>query len=101
PTNTDDYTTATQTVSLTVNLATPTVTISESGGPYTGSPCNSTATVAGVDDDAESTLEGELPTLTYYEGTDTNGTPLTGAPTDPGTYTVVAEFAGSADYEYA
>jgi hypothetical protein len=35
---------------------------------------------------------------TYYEGSDTTGTVLAGPPTDVGIYTVVAAFAGSADY---
>ena len=41
------------------------------------------------------------PTLTYYAGSTAAGTPLAGAPTAVGTYTVVANFPGSADYDAA
>jgi hypothetical protein len=34
-------------------------------------------------------------------GTRASGTPLSGAPTDPGTYKVVASFPGSTDYSAA
>ena len=44
-------------------------------------------------------LEGVTPTLTYYAGSGTSGTSLGSTPpTDAGTYTVVASFAGTADY---
>ena len=85
--------------------ATPTVTIDSAGGTFTGEPLPADATVAGVvagvDDTPGSTLEGVPLTLTYYAGTDTTGTPLSGAPTDIGTYTVVASFPGSQDYTSA
>ena len=41
------------------------------------------------------------PTFTYYTGNTPNGTPLSGAPTSAGTYTVVASFAGIANYNSA
>ena len=37
--------------------------------------------------------------LTYYPGSDTTGTALAGAPTNAGTYTVLASFAGNTNYE--
>ena len=44
-------------------------------------------------------LEGVAPTLTYYSGMGTTGPNLgTTAPAGVGVYTVVASFAGSADY---
>ena len=43
-------------------------------------------------------LEGVSPSLTYYAGGTASGTPLVGPPSASGTYTVVASFAGSADY---
>src|SRR5207244_2426696 len=46
-------------------------------------------------------LDGVTPTLTYYPGSSASGTPLAGAPVAAGTYTVVAAFAGSADYTSA
>ena len=39
--------------------------------------------------------------LTYYSGDDATGTPLAGAPTDAGTYTVEADFAGNGNYKPA
>jgi hypothetical protein len=39
--------------------------------------------------------------LTYYTGNAATGTPLSGAPSLAGTYTVVANFAGSTDYTTA
>ena len=68
------------------------------GGVYDGDPIPGTATVAGVDDSPASSLEGISPVLTYYAGSTATGTPIAGAPTTAGTYTVVASFAGSADY---
>lgn len=44
------------------------------------------------------TLEGVGLTLTYYAGTTTTGTPLSGPPVTAGTYTVEASFAGSTNY---
>src|SRR5439155_25639455 len=41
------------------------------------------------------------PTDTYYTGSTESGTPLSGAPSNAGTYTAVAAFAGSADYTSA
>jgi hypothetical protein len=38
------------------------------------------------------------PTFTYYSGTTTTSTALSGAPTNPGTYTVVGSYAGSQNY---
>src|SRR5439155_26816077 len=38
-------------------------------------------------------------TFAYYPGSDTSGTALAGAPTDAGTYTVRASFAGNDNYQ--
>ena len=78
---------------------TPTVSVYVTDGTYHGSPFMATTTVAGVDGIAAASLQGVFPTLSYYVGTsvDLNGL-LTSAPTDAGTYTVVAHFAGSANY---
>jgi hypothetical protein len=78
--------------SFTVAPATPTVTVSDAGGTYNGSAFPATATVNGG-----ASLEGVSPTLSYYLG----NTHLGGAPSNAGTYTVVAAFAGSADYTSA
>ena len=89
-----DSTTATQTVK--VEGATPTVTVSDLGGPYTGSPYPATAMVNGG-----ASLEGISPTLAYYVGSTATGTPSATPPSSIGTYTVVANFAGSTDYPAA
>ena len=84
-----------------VTPATPTVQVTDAGGTYNQSPFAATATVAGVDQVAGPSLENIAPTLTYYVGKTANGTSLGAAPFLPGTYTVVAAFAGSPDYTSA
>ncbi len=90
---------------LTIAPATPNVNVFDAGGVYDGSSFDATPTVwgvvPGVDNSPASSLEGVLPTLVYYSGTDASGTPLAGAPTATGVYTVVASFPGSADYTSA
>ena len=77
----------------------PTLTVTDAGGTYNGSAFPATATVAGTSGPAGPSLEGVTPTLTYYTGRPSaTGTPLSAAPSSAGTYTVVAKFAGSADY---
>ncbi|MGA2068523.1 MAG: MBG domain-containing protein [Thermoguttaceae bacterium] len=101
-----DYASA-QSDPLTFNIgqATPAVTVADSGGTYSGQPFPATATVAGVVSGVDTTpaasLEGVTPTLAYYAGATADGTALGGVPTDAGTYTVVALFAGSGDYASA
>jgi CSLREA domain-containing protein len=99
PTDTADYNSVTTSVTITVNKAAPSVSVSDAGGTYSGSAFPATATVNGGP-----SLEGVSPTLAYYAGTYTDPsqlaglTPLGGAPTAAGSYTVLAAFAGSADY---
>jgi sugar lactone lactonase YvrE len=82
---------------VTVARAVPTVTVT---APVGTSPA--TATIAGVVNGVDTTpaasLEGVGLTLTYYAGRVVSGTGSPTAPTSPGVYTVVASFAGSADY---
>ncbi len=80
------------------NLAIPTVTVVDVGGSYDGSAFGATATVAGADGIAGPSLEGVMPAPAYFAGGTATGTPLPGAPTAPGTYTVTATFPGSVDY---
>ena len=88
--------------SLSVTAATPILTVSDPGGTYTGSPMAAKASVAGVGGTAAASLEGVTPILTYYAGSGTTGTNLgSTAPSAVGTYTVVARFAGIADYAAA
>ena len=102
PTDTIDYAVVSQTATVNVAKATPTVIVSGAGGPVTGAPYPATATVAGVVSGVDSTpaasLEGVTPTMAYYAGATATGTPLSGAPSAAGAYTVVANFSGSADY---
>ena len=94
-----DYLTAASTpTTFTIAMATPGVTVADDGGTYSGSPSTATAQVSGVSGTASSSLEGVTPAVTYYTGSTATGTPLSGAPTAAGTYTVVANFPGSADY---
>ncbi len=85
--------------------ATPAVSVTDAGGIYDGQPFPAMATVAGViagvDNTPAAILQGVALTLSYYAGSSANGTALAGAPTQAGTYTVVASFAGSTDYTAA
>jgi hypothetical protein len=93
-----DYSAASSTpVTFNISQATPSVTVTDAGGTYTGNPFPATPLVNGT-----SSLEGVAPTLTYFMGTGTGGTNLGAtAPSAVGTYTVVASFAGSANYAAA
>src|SRR5262249_13569606 len=86
--------------SLTINAATPTVSVTDAGGTYNGSPFPATATVAGVDNTPAAQLEGVTPTLTYYAGSYTLGKLPRGgsaaAPTATGRYTELASVPRSA-----
>lgn len=89
---------ASTTGTLTVGQATPRLDLSAPGGTYNGSAFKANATVTGVNGPAGSSLEGVPLIVTYYAGITPTGTPLSGPPSDAGTYTVVASFAGSTDY---
>ncbi len=92
-------------LSITVDRATPSVTVTDAGGLYNGSAFAAMDTVAGVVSGVDTTpaasLEGVYPSLIYYSGTSATGTTLSGAPVSAGTYTVLASFAGSSDYASA
>jgi PhoPQ-activated pathogenicity-related protein len=75
----------------TVPLLTPTVVVSDSTGDYNGNPFAATATATGL---AGLPVEGTF-TYDYYTGVNPIGTPFTTAPTNAGTYTVVASFTTS------
>jgi hypothetical protein len=83
---------------FTIAKATPSVSVAVKSGPYTGLAFTATATVTGVSGSPASSLEGVSPTLTYYTGSQAAGKGSPVAPTQIGTYTVAASFAGSADY---
>jgi sugar lactone lactonase YvrE len=97
-----DYLGSTASATLSAGRATPTVTVTDMGGIYDGAPFAAEALVAGVVTGVDATpaasLEGVSPTLTYFVGSTASGEGSSEAPVDVGTYTVVAQFAGSADY---
>ncbi len=77
---------------LTVHKAPPTITAVSDGGIYNAQPFDASATVVGVD--SKTPVAGSF-SFTYYAGSTASGTPLTGAPVNAGTYTVVAAFTSS------
>jgi hypothetical protein len=78
---------------LTINTATPTIGVADAGGTYNGTPFPATATAVGVD--GKTAVSGSF-SYAYYAGTDTSGPSLgANAPTNAGTYTVVATFTSS------
>ena len=91
PTDTTDYTTATQLVQLTIGQATPTVSASDTGGTYDANPFPASATAIGVDGAA---VAGNF-AFTYYTGSSASGTGTSTAPTNAGTYTVLAAFTST------
>ncbi len=93
-----DYATATGSTTIDVAKATPTTSASDPGGTYNGTGFGATATVTGSSGEGAASLEGVAPTLVYYAGSTVTGAPLSGVPIDAGTYTVLANFPGSADY---
>ena len=87
-------------VAITINQATPTVTVTDDGGTYTGSAYAATGSVKGVGSPA---ADLGTPTFTYYVNTGTDAAPVWNslgntAPTDAGSYKVVASYAGSTNY---
>ena len=103
-----DYTSGSALADFSISQIAPTLKVSDAGGPFTGNPYNADVTVAGaipgVDTTPAASLEGVKPTLSYFSGTFTSVsqlaglTPLSGAPSTIGNYTVEASFAGSTDY---
>ena len=99
---TGDYL-ASQTASATFQIikAMPILSVADAGGVYNGSPFAAKVTVTGISGVAGSSLDGVSPTLTYYAGNTATGAPLSAAPSAAGTYTVLANYAGSPDYQQA
>jgi hypothetical protein len=101
PTDSTDYNPVTGSVIVTVNKATPTVSVSDAGGTYNGNAFPATATVAGLNGVASNSLEGVGLTLDYQQ-LDSQGNVIQDlgatAPKAAGSYKVTASFAGSTDY---
>ncbi len=89
-----DYAAASKTVGFAITPATPTISLADAGGVYTGSAYAATASLSGVGS-PPAALSGLA--LTYYAGS----TKLAGAPVDAGSYQVTASYAGSTDYAAA
>ena len=80
-------------VDVNVAQAMPSLIVTASGGTYSGVGFAAAASVDGA-----ASLEGVSPTYAYFAGSTVNGSGSSAAPIHAGTYTVVASFAGSADY---
>ena len=78
-------------LTFTIGTATPTVTASDAGGPYTGNPYPATATATGIGGAA---VSGTF-VFTYYTGGSASGQGSTTPPTGPGQFTVVAAFTST------
>jgi hypothetical protein len=97
---TTNYTAADSTPqTVTVGKATPVVSVTWNNWTFDGNPHPATGSVSGVGSPAENL--GAPTSFTYYSGTTATGTPLAGAPTGVGTYTVVASFASTGNYNPA
>ena len=82
------------TATVIVTPLTPTISVSDPSGTYTGSPFAATALLTGANGIPTTSLEGISPTFTYYVGATTSGANLgSTAPSTVGTYTVVAAFS--------
>ena len=92
------YAPQTMTSTVTVNKATPTVNVVDASGTYTGNVFGATPSVIGASGVTGPLLEGVAPTVTYFDGDTDTGVGSSSAPSQAGTYTVVANFVGSADY---
>jgi subtilase family serine protease len=94
--------------SFTVAKATPTVSVIDSGGTYNSVALGATSASA-IDPISSATIASfgnGLLSYAYYAGTLTalqiaGATPLGGAPSTAGAYTIVATYAGSANYNSA
>jgi hypothetical protein len=84
---------------VTVAKATPSVSISWTGWTFDGAAHPASGAVSGVGSPAANL--GSPSSFTYYVGASPTGTPLSGAPIAPGTYTAIAHYAGGTNYNPA
>src|SRR6185503_6477433 len=95
----DNYKPASKTKTITIAKATATVSITWTDPQtYNGDTHPAAGSVSGVGSPAE---DLGTPAFTYYSGPDATGVPLADAPTNAGTYTVEASFAGNDNYKPA
>jgi len=81
---------------FTIDRATPTVSATWSDWTFDGTAHAASGSVSGVGSPAASL--GSPDSFAYYSGSTASGPALPDAPTDAGTYTVVAHYNGSANY---
>ena len=80
-----------------VQLTTPTLTVTDAGGGYNGTPYAAVATI-----NSGHSLEGVTPTLDYQQSINGVWNDLSAnAPINAGSYDVTVNFAGSTDYAAA
>ena len=79
-----DYATSSGLADFGIGQATPEVSVTDAGGTYTGSSFAAEATVTGVSGPGGPSLEGVVPSLSYYAGDTASGTPMGAAPTPRG-----------------
>jgi len=99
PNDTTTFTTATAQVTLIVNLATATVSVTGGTLTYDGSPHAGSGFAYGVG--GVSDVQTPAVTLSYIGIGATTYGPSATAPTNAGTYQVTASFAGNANYKPA
>ena len=93
-----NYNPASDTKTITIAKADASVSVTWLDSTYDGSSNSASAVVNGVA--GESDLSPAA-TFAYYAGSTATGSPLAGAPTNAGTYTVKASFAGNGNYNPA
>jgi hypothetical protein len=103
PTDRTDYAPVTAIATIGVTQATPVLSVSATGGAYSGTPFPAVATISsgipGLNNTPAASLENVTPIVVYYDGASIAGASLgSPPPTSAGTYTVVAHFPGSTDY---
>jgi PhoPQ-activated pathogenicity-related protein len=89
--NTDYTNPSSAPLTFTITPATPTVVAVDNSGTYNGNPFAATATATGVG----GATVGGTSTFAYYLGSAATGTSSSTAPTNAGTYTVVASFTST------
>jgi len=88
-----NYTGGSALSNFSINSAPPMVSVTDAGGTYNGNPFPASATAVGLD--GKTAVPGSF-SYAYHVGNGTSGTSLGAtAPTNAGTYTVVASFTSS------
>jgi hypothetical protein len=91
----DNYLGSSDSKTFTIAKASASISITWDNSTYDGDPNAASAQVDGVGGETDLSPAA---TLAYHSGSTASGSPLAGAPTDAGTYTVEASFAGNDNY---